>query len=133
MIFQKGRLMERVVSAKSWKFISKYLSRCPRQRGSRGRPRCKDRDVYEAIMWLLNSGARWQDMPDHFPAKSSCHRRFQQWCRDGSWNSLQKAIVRKLSRKKRLDLEESFIDGSLIQAKKGAIALARDERVRGLN
>lgn len=125
--------MKYVVSDESWKFISRHLSSPQRSKYNAGRPRAKDRDIYEAIMWILNSGARWCDMPEHFPAKSTCHRRFQEWSRDGSWNKLQKALVRKLSKKKILDLEESFIDGSLIRAKKGALASARAAKVRAQN
>ena len=125
--------MERVVSANTWKFISRHLSKPKKEKSLGGRPRAKDRDIYEAIMWLFNTGARWGDIPEHFPAKSTCHRRFQQWSRDGSWNRLQKALVRKLSKKRVLDLEESFIDGSLIRAKKGVLASAQAVKVRAPN
>ena len=75
--------MEYVVSRESWKFISKHLSKVKRE-DTRGRKRRRDRDIYEGIMWLFNSGARWQDMPKYFPSKSTCHRRFSEWSRDGS-------------------------------------------------
>ena len=32
-----------------------------------GRPRADDRKVLEGILWILRSGARWQDLPEEFP------------------------------------------------------------------
>lgn len=133
MSLRQGGPVDYVVSKQNWFFITRHLSKPKVEKCKGGRPRAPDRDIYEAIMWLLNSGARWQDLPDHFPAKSSCHRRFQQWSRDGSWQRLQKALVRKLSKKKKLNLEESFIDGSLIQAKKGVLASAKAGKLRAQN
>lgn len=122
------------VSDSDWLFIQKHLSKVAPKKSWHGRPRATDREVFNGIVWVLKSGARWRDLPrDQFPAKSSCHKRFQQWSRDGSWNRLQKSLVRKLQSKKKLNFAESFIDGSLIRAKKGVSELARAENQKVLS
>ena len=61
-----------------WEKIAPLL---PKVRKSRqgGRPRAKDRKVLEGILWILRSGARWQDLPEEFPSPSTCWRRLRDW------------------------------------------------------
>jgi transposase len=33
--------------------------------------------VLEGILWILRSGARWQDLPEEFPHPSTCWRRLR--------------------------------------------------------
>jgi transposase len=50
---------------------------------TRGRPARDAREVLNGVLWILRSGARWSDLPERFPPYQTCHRRFQQWVRDG--------------------------------------------------
>jgi transposase len=117
------------VTDSEWEFLSKHLTHLPsRAAHSKGRPRTPDRALFDGILWVLATGSRWRDLPKRsYPAKSSCYRRFVQWCRDGSWQSIQKTLVRMLGVQGKIDLSEGFIDGSLIRAKKGALRLASRE------
>ena len=110
--------MEMRISNKEWKFVRRYLSKLSPPK-HHGRPRALDRDLFEGIIYVLNTGLQWALLPDTYPAKSSCHKRFQTWSADGSWTKLRKALVRRLKRTKKLGLKEGFIDGSFIKAKKG--------------
>ena len=125
--------MEVRVSDREWAFLSKHLSHLPRRAAhSRGRPRAPDRALFDGILWVLASGSRWRDIPRYndYPAKSSCYRRFTEWCRDGSWQKIQHILVRMLGAQGKIDLDEGFIDGSLVRAKKGALKLASPARAR---
>lgn len=106
------------ISSKEWDFISQKLSKLPPPRHP-GRPRALDHDLFEGILWILITGSQWHELPDIYPAKSSCHRRFQNWVEDGSWLRLRKALTRRLHKMKKLNLNEGFIDGSFLKAKKG--------------
>jgi transposase len=110
--------MEMRVTDTEWQFIRRYLSELPAPKHV-GRPRASDRELFERIVWVLNTGIQWSALPDEYPAKSSCHKRFQVWSADGSWTRLRKALVLRLKKKRRLGLQEGFIDGSFIKAKKG--------------
>lgn len=113
--------MEVRLTDSEWAFVSKYLSKIPPKKSWHGRPRADDRRIFEAILWLLATGSRWEDLRiDQYPAKSTCHRRFQDWARDGSFRRLHKALVEKLRRQGVLDFEEGFVDGTDVKAKKGA-------------
>jgi transposase len=49
-----------------WKKIAPLLPRRPKQRKG-GRPWIENRRVLEGILWILRSGARWQDLPEKVP------------------------------------------------------------------
>ncbi|WP_353056824.1 transposase [Microbulbifer sp. MLAF003] len=33
----------------------------------------------------MRSGARWKDLPSHYPSPSTCWRRLQFWEEQGAW------------------------------------------------
>ena len=46
-----------------------------------GRKPVPAREVLNAVLWILNTGAQWHMLPQCFPNYKTVHRRFQQWCR----------------------------------------------------
>lgn len=103
-----------------WAIIEPLIPPPPRRADGRGRPWKDTREVLNGILWILRSGARWQDLPDRFPPYQTCHRRFQQWVRDGTLRQVLEALAEDLKRRGDLDVSECFIDGTLVVAKKGA-------------
>jgi transposase len=53
--------------------------------GRPGRKPIPTRRVFEAVLWILNTGAQWHMLPQSYPNYKSVHRRFQTWCRDEVW------------------------------------------------
>ena len=41
---------------------------------TRGRPRREDREIFNGVLWILRSGARWADLPGRFPHKQNRKR-----------------------------------------------------------
>jgi hypothetical protein len=82
-------------------------------------PRVPSRPIMNAILWIMRAGAPWADLPGRYPSYQTCHRRFQQWSRDGSLKRALRALARDLKERGDLDLEESFIDGMFVPVKKG--------------
>jgi transposase len=95
----------------------------PSEKG--GRPRRAPRECVEGILWVLRSGARWKDLPAHFPSPPTCWRRFKAWTEAGTWKKAWARLLRKLDRRGRIHWEEAFADGTFSSAKKGAFASAR--------
>ena len=92
---------------------------------TRGRPPRSAREVLNGVLWILRSGARWQDLPERFPPYQTCHRRFQEWVKDGRLRKVLETLAEDLHSRGKLDLSECFIDGTFVSAKKGASELAR--------
>ena len=74
----------RLLTEARWEKIETLLPR-PRPRPRGGRPRKEDRPLLEGILWMLRSGAHWQDLPEEFPSPSTCLWRLHRWEEQGDW------------------------------------------------
>lgn len=95
-----------------------------------GRPTVRARPCFEGIVWILRSGARWKDLPKHFPSPSTCWRRLRDWTASGAWAQAWARLLRKLDRRGRVDWSEAIADGTFSSAKKGVSASARPSAAR---
>ena len=85
-----------------------------------GRPRADDRRTLNGILWVLRSGARWQDMPREYGSDSTCHSRLQEWQTQGVWERIRTTFLSALDEKGKLDWSQAFLDATFVPAKKGA-------------
>ena len=99
-----------------WELISPLL---PRPK-SRGRPRADDRRTLNGILWVLRSGARWQDLSRKYGSDSTCHRRLQEWQGIGVWGRIWTSFLGTLDEAGKLDWSQAFMDATFVPAKKGA-------------
>src|SRR5690349_15840805 len=113
-----------------WAIIGPLIPEPPRREDGRGRPWRDTREVMNGVLWILRSGARWQDLPERFPPYQTCHRRFQQWSRDGTLRNVLEALAEDLRTRGEIDLSECFIDGTFILAKKGGGEWLRPSAVK---
>lgn len=113
-----------------WEIVEPLIPEPPKRADGKGRPRREDRDTLNGILWILRSGARWQDMPRRFPSSGTCHRRFQEWVRSGVLRKIVEALAEDLRSRGKLDLSECFIDATFVVAKKGALPSARPSGAR---
>ena len=111
------------LTAAQWEKLKPLLA--PKRRSDgRGRPWRDTQAVLNGVLWVLRTGAPWHDLPDRYPPYQTCHRRFQQWQRDGTLTRLLHALAEDLRARGKLDLSETFIDASFSSAKKGALLSA---------
>jgi transposase len=113
-----------------WTLITPLLPEPPRRTDGRGRPWRDAREVLNGILWILRSGARWQDLPERFPPYQPCHRRFHQWVRDGTLRRALEVLAAALRERGALDLRDCFIDGPFVVAQTGASAGERPSGAR---
>jgi transposase len=112
-----------------WALIEPLFPKAPRKRG-KGRPLTEARPIMNGVLWILRTGARWKDLPERYPPYQTCHRRLQRWVQTGVLEKVLKALARQLKDESDFDLEECFIDGSFVGAKKGALPSARPSGAR---
>ena len=113
-----------------WQKIAPLLPKPPKQRKG-GRPWIQNRRVLEGILWILRSGARWQDLPEKFPHPSTCWRRLRDWEERGVWLNIWRTFLSELNQRQQLKWSESFLDGSFASAKKGAAESEKPSGARG--
>jgi transposase len=87
--------------------------------------------VLNGILWVLGTGAQWRELPSKYPPYQTCHRRFQQWVKEGKLERILHALAEKLHARGKLELEEAFIDASFTGAKKGASRSAPRSAAKG--
>ncbi|MCB0028754.1 MAG: IS5 family transposase [Anaerolineales bacterium] len=108
-----------------WTILQPFIPEPPRRDDGRGRPWKPARDVLNGILWILRTGAPWQDMPDRYPPYQTCHRRFQRWEQEGVMDKILLSLAQDLKERGELDVRECFIDGTFVVAKKGALGWER--------
>ena len=96
-----------------------------------GRKRANTLKVFEGILWVLQSGARWEDIDKkRFASYQTCHRYFQEWVQSGVFQQALSALVQEAESENLVQLHESFVDGSFVRAKKGALRSAGATKAR---
>jgi transposase len=79
-----------------WAVVDPLIPKPALRSNRRGRPLRDPRAVLSGIFWVLRYNAQWQDLPEHFPSYQTCHRRFQQWLRDGTLRNVLEALEKDL-------------------------------------
>ena len=70
------------LSDAQWQRIAHLL---PGKPGDRGRTGADNRLFVNAVLWVLRSGAWWQDVPERYGKWKSVHKRFTRWAKAGVW------------------------------------------------
>jgi transposase len=124
-----ARKTKRVLTDEHWNRLAPHLPAHPSSPKG-GRPRSDDRECLEGILWLLRTGARWQDIPVDLPSGSTCWRRLQEWAGEQVLQEIQAVLIEELDALGKLDLEELLADATFIRAKKGATTSVKPRLVR---
>jgi transposase len=62
------------------------------RRGGRWR---EHRQVINAILWKLRTGAPWRDLPDRYGPWKTAHERLRRWTADGTWDRILNQVIVK--------------------------------------
>ena len=73
-----------------------------------GRPALDPRIVFNAILWMLASGARWRDLPTRYGNWNSIYHKFRQWCESGLFESLLHLVNADVTHSSLLEIDSTF-------------------------
>ena len=113
---------------KQWAIISSLLPKQDQSKG--GRPRADDRKTLDGILWVLKTGAQWNELPSRYGAYATAWRRLKAWEEDGTWERIWQRMLSLLSKQDKLILEVGMVDGTFAPAKKGGIWLVRRRKAK---
>jgi transposase len=94
-----------------WSLIEPHLPvHHPSPKG--GRPRIDDRAALTGILFVLKTGIPWEYLPRELGCCSgmSCWRRLHEWMQAGVWQSIHRAILRRLREYDQIEWERASID-----------------------
>lgn len=88
----------------------------PKPKPGPGRKSSDPRRMMDGILWILNTGAQWRDIPPELGPKSTVWGHFDQWNRDGTLV----AVLERLRGEVEIDAELWCVDGTSVRAAKCA-------------
>src|SRR3954451_23856208 len=105
-----------------WALIEPLLPWRERRFRYPGRRRLDDRLVLQGILFVLHTGVGWEHLPQElgFGCGMTAWRRLRAWQQAGVWEQLHALLLAELHAGDVLEWERAVVDGSHIQAKKGA-------------
>ena len=116
------------ISDELWLEIEPLIPPTKANTAKGGRPQVCRRKVIEGIVWVLSNGARWKDLPPHYPPYQTCHRVFQELTLINFFDALFSRAVELAEKEEKIDISRSYIDGTFVPAKKGAMQSSMDIR-----
>ena len=58
------------------------------------------REQINAVLYLVKTGCQWRNLPKYFPNWKTVYSFYRRACQNGTWDMLQKELVKKIRRKK---------------------------------
>ena len=106
-------MRERYLTEGQWERLLPLL---PPQRPATGRPANDHRQVVEAILWILRTGAPWRDLPSEYGSWQTAYSRFRRWQQAGVWEQILAQLQEEAGQDDAFALSLHFIDGSVVRA-----------------
>ena len=79
------------LSDTQWERIKNMLP--PERKNGAGRPAKDNRVMLNGIIYWLNTGIPWRDLPERFGPWGSVYTRFNRWTRQGVWDKVFAALI----------------------------------------
>jgi transposase len=80
----------------------------------------------------LDNGAKWKDLPRRFGPKTTVHRWFQTWVRNGVFENIMRQAGRCVEERGGYRLYECFIDGTFSKARCGGDGIGCTKAGKGV-
>lgn len=81
-----------LLTDEQWERVRELLSK---QKPGQGRPRRNDRQVLRGILWVMDTGSSWRDLPEEkFGPNSTAHGRYRKWLKEGLWQRIVEVLGR---------------------------------------
>ena len=98
-----------------------------------GRPRVSDEMVLNGILFVLQTGIPWEELPQElgFGSGMTCWRRLRQWQEAGVWHQLHMLLLAELRSAGRLDFSRASLDAASVPSPRGARTLGPTPRTGG--
>ena len=82
-----------------------------------GRPPIPPRAVFDALLWILQNGGPWKDLPERYPSESTCRRRLREWTEKGILDEAWSRLVELSDDLGWVDWSQLIADGTFHRAK----------------
>src|ERR671929_1233517 len=73
-----------------WARIAEML---PGKKSDPGRTAKDNRLFVNGVLWVLRSGAQWDELPERYGKWKSVHKRFARWAKNSVWERVFAALI----------------------------------------
>jgi transposase len=77
------------LSDDEWARLEPLLPSVKPRRGGRWRDH---RQVINGILWRVENGAKWDEVPERYGPGKTCYDRFARWEQDGTWARIEQQL-----------------------------------------
>jgi transposase len=109
------------LSEEQWNAVAALLPPAKR----RGRRPRSSRDMLNAMMWVLRTGAPWRDLPERYGPWETVYRRFREWAAEGVLDRVLQRLRLRLDAEGYIEGSTWFVDGSSVRAAVDAAGAAK--------
>lgn len=102
-----------------------------RRKPGGGRKPLPERQVFEAIVFVLRTGIQWKALPREFGSSSAVHKRFQQWEQAGFFVRIWQAGLAEYDGMHGIAWQWQSVDGALGKAPLATRCVGRNPTDRG--
>jgi transposase len=103
----------------------------PPEKPETGRPNNDHRQVVNGILWVLNSGAPWRDLPRRYGRVGTVSSRFYRWRRSGVWQRVLEDLQALADAEGRVGWALHFLDSTVVRAHQHAAGARKENREAG--
>lgn len=114
------------VTDEQWAVVESLIAVEPARTG---RPRRSAREMLNAALWILRTGAPWRDLPERYGPWQSAYEYFNQWRSNGTYDRVLEALQIRLDREGNIDWDLFCIDGSNVRASRSAAGASKKASV----
>jgi transposase len=97
----------------------------PPQKPATGRPSKDHRTVINGMLWIMRTGAPWEDLPESYGSHKTVSSRFYRWRKAGIWDKILAEVQKDADTKGQVEWELHFVDSSIVRAHQHAAGARR--------
>jgi transposase len=90
-----------------------------------GRPSINHRQIINGILWILRTGAPWEDLPARYGKRSTVSTRYYRWIEQGIWDRIYDEVKAQADARGVVDWEVHHGDATVVRAHQHAAGAKR--------
>lgn len=110
------------ITEEQWKRIKNILP--PERKKQGGRPAKDNRQMINAMLYWLNTGVPWRDLPERFGSWKSVYTRFKRWKEESIFEKLLKELIKL----KCVDKSTLMLDSTTVRVHQHAAVIKKGRK-----